>query len=124
MSLSKGIIVNGVELQFISLKKNVYDVEYYYFRIVSKDLEKRLKPYFKVSETLVSPIFRSDDNEKCFIKVKSSCVPITSFTKASVYSCDINFVAYGCFDNKPPTGYYAALMNVKALAEIGENDSD
>ena len=128
MSVSKGIICNDVDLQFISNKKNLYDVEYYYFRIVSKDIQNRLRPYFKVSETLVSPIFKSNDDQKYFVKVKSNCIPKTIFNKSSIYTCDINFVSYGDFTTtegtKPPVGYYAVLLNSIERVEKEEDNSD
>jgi len=46
-------------VEFITKKVNNYNTMISYFKITDPKLEKKLKPVFKLSETLTKPVWRS-----------------------------------------------------------------
>ena len=53
------IIIKDLEVEFIIKKVNNYSTMISYFKITDPKLEKKLKPVFKLSETLTKPVWRS-----------------------------------------------------------------
>jgi hypothetical protein len=53
------IIVKDLEVEFITKKVNNYNTMISYFKITDPKLENKLKPVFKLSESLVKPVWKS-----------------------------------------------------------------
>ena len=128
------IIVKDLEIEFITKKVNNYNPMISYFKTVDPKLEKKLKPVFKLSESLVKPIWRSgvingsvpDVEGSVMLKAKYSNIEKTIMEKNQKFILDLVLVSYTDPDDRNVVkGYYARLNNMKPMAkETNEFDSD
>ena len=128
------IIIKDLEVEFITKKVNNYNTMISYFKIVDPKLEKKLKPVFKLSESLMKPVWRSgvingsvpDENGSVMLKAKYSYIEKTIMEKNQKFIVDLVLVSYTDPDDRNVVkGYYATLSNMKPIAkETNEFDSD
>ena len=128
------IIIKDLEIEFITKKVNNYNTMISYFKITDPKLEKKLRPVFKLSETLMKPIWRSgvingsvpDENGSVMLKAKYSYIEKTIMEKNQKFIVDLVLVSYNDPDDRNIVkGYYARLNNMKPIAkETNEFDSD
>ena len=128
------IIIKDLEIEFITKKVNNYNTMISYFKITDPKLEKKLRPVFKLSETLMKPIWRSgvingsvpDENGSVMLKAKYSYIEKTIMEKNQKFIVDLVLVSYNDPDDRNVVkGYYARLNNMKPIAkDTNEFDSD
>jgi hypothetical protein len=128
------IIIKDLEVEFITKKVNNYNTMISYFKITDPKLEKKLKPVFKLSETLMKPIWRSgvingsvpDENGSVMLKAKYSYIEKTIMERNQKFIIDLVLVSYNDPDDRNVIkGYYARLNNMKAIVkETNDIDSD
>ena len=126
------IIIKDLEVEFITKKVNNYNTMISYFKITDPKLEKKLKPVFKLSESLVKPVWKSgaiygDSVEgSVMLKAKYSYIEKTIMERNQTFHIDLVLVSYNDPDDRDVVkGYYARLNNMKPIAkETGEIDSD
>ena len=126
------IIIKDLEIEFITKKVNNYNTMISYFKITDPKLEKKLKPVFKLSESLVKPIWRSgaihgnDTDGSVMLKAKYSYIEKTIMERNQKFTIELVLVSYTDPDDKNVVkGYYARLNNMKPVVnETNEFDSD
>ena len=126
------IIIKDLEVEFITKKVNNYNTMISYFKITDPKLEKKLKPVFKLSETLTKPIWRSGAiygdavDGSVMLKAKYSYIEKTIMERNQKFNIDLVLVSYNDPDDKNVVkGYYARLNNMKPIArETTDIDSD
>ena len=129
------IIIKDLEVEFITKKVNNYNTMISYFKIVDPKSEKKLKPVFKLSETLMKPIWRSgqingsqpDLDGSVMLKAKYSYIEKTIMERSQKFIIDLVLVSYNDPDDRNVVkGYYARLNNMRVIAkqDSNENDSD
>ena len=126
------IIIKDLEIEFITKKVNNYNTMISYFKITDPKLEKKLKPVFKLSESLVKPVWKSgarygDSVEgSVMLKAKYSYIEKTIMERNQRFNIDLVLVSYNDPDDRDVVkGYYARLNNMKPIAkETNEIDSD
>lgn len=128
------IIIKDLEIEFITKKVNNYNTMISYFKITDPKVDKKLKPVFKLSETLTKPIWKSamingsspDENGSTMLKAKSSYIEKTNMERNQKFIIDLVLVSYNDPDDRNVIkGYYARLNNMKAIVkETNDIDSD
>jgi hypothetical protein len=126
------IIIKDLEVEFITKKVNNYNTMISYFKITDPKLEKKLKPVFKLSETLTKPVWRSGAiygdavDGSVMLKAKYSYIENTIMERNQKFNIDLVLVSYNDPDDKNVVkGYYARLNNMKPIAkETTDIDSD
>ena len=126
------IIIKDLEVEFITKKVNNYNTMISYFKITDPKLEKKLKPVFKLSETLTKPVWRSGAiygdavDGSVMLKAKYSYIEKTIMERNQKFNIDLVLVSYNDPDDKNVVkGYYARLNNMKPIAkETTDIDSD
>ena len=126
------IIIKDLEVEFITKKVNNYNTMISYFKITDPKLEKKLKPVFKLSETLTKPVWRSGAiygdavDGSVMLKAKYSYIEKAIVERNQTFNIDLVLVSYNDPDDKNVVkGYYARLNNMKPIAkETTDIDSD
>ena len=111
------ITINDIKINFISEKKDKYDNEITYFKVVDKNRFNQMLA-FDIDLDLMLPYFVGD-NGAIILKVKSKfinsfdegCVELTKIT----YLANLHFEYYSIFrqDQEPLNGYYCKLPILK-----------
>ena len=110
-----GMSIKDLEVQFISKKENNYKTEMCYFKIVDYQLKKKFKLFSKLSETVIKPIWKTEDGDY-LLKVKASCVEKIAIEKKQRFNVEVVLVGYSDPKEKEQIkGYYARLINMKYL---------
>ena len=131
--MTTNIIIKDLEIQFITKKVNNFNTMISYFKIVDPKADKKLKPVFKLSDTLIKPIWKSgaiyngETDESWMLKSKYSHIEKTIMEKNQKFKVDLVLVSFSDPDTKDVIkGYYARLNNMKstAIEETIENESD
>ena len=107
------VAVNELIVDFLSTKKNNYDQDISYFKIVDPDFRTKLKPLFSLNDEglLKMPIWGTDKNEN-ILKVKSKfIVNLQDFIKNALHIINLNFENYN-MEDVVVRGYYAKITNI------------
>ena len=129
------IIIKDLEIEYITKKVNNYNTMISYFKITDPKLEKKLKPVFKLSDSLMKPIWRSgmivgsspETDGSVMLKAKYAYIEKTIMEKNQRFIIDLVLVSFTDPDDKDVVkGYYARLNNMRVVAkqETNEIDSD
>ena len=114
--MSTNIIIRDLEIQFVSKKVNNYNTMISYFKIIDQNAYKKLKPVFKLSESLFKPIWKSED--LWMLKSKYSHIEKTIMEKNQMFKIDLVLVSFNDVDSKDVIkGYYARLNNMIPIAK-------
>ena len=118
------ISIKDLEIQFISNKENNYKTMMYYFKIVDFEIKKKLRLFNKLSNSLIKPIWETDDHEY-LLKVKESCLEKVAIEKKERFNVELVLVGYTDPKDKGNIkGYYARLINMKYLDDGSDKGSD
>ena len=128
------IVIKDLEVEFITKNVNNFNTMISYFTVVDPKLEKKLKPVFKLSESLFKPIWKSgqivgsapDVEGSVMLKAKYAYLEKTIMEKNQRFIIDLVLVSYKDPDDRDVVkGYYARLNNMRPMVkEINEFDSD
>jgi len=127
------IIIKDLEVEFSTKKVNNYNTMISYFKIVDPKLEKKLKPVFKLSETLIKPIWKSgqingsqpDVEGSVMLKARYSYIEKTVMEKNQRFLIDLVLVSFNDPDDRDVVkGYYARLNNMRLVAKQDTNEFD
>ena len=103
------ISIKDLEVQFISQKENNYNNMMYYFKIVDFEAKKKLKLYLKLSDSLIKPIWKTE-NDDYLLKVKASCIEKVAIEKRERFNVEVVLVGYSDLKDKTKIkGYYARV---------------
>ena len=118
------ISIKDLEIQFISKKENNYKTMMYYFKIVDFEIKRKLRLFNKLSNSLIKPIWETDDHEY-LLKVKESCLEKVAIEKKERFNVELVLVGYTDPKDKGNIkGYYARLINMKYLDDGSDKGSD
>ena len=107
------VTINELIVEYLSTKKDNYDNEVSYFKIVDPAFRAKLKPLSSLNEEglLKMPIWLTDKTEH-ILKVKSKFVNTSEeLVKNALYIININFEFYHMEQNDLK-GYYAKITKV------------
>ena len=111
---SHKIQTNDLLVEFISNKQNQYNNEYYYFKVIDKDVDLKLKyiiPLF--NKNLLFPIWKTPEQEY-IIKVKEKHINnLTILKRKEIYSIDVVFNSF-IINNQPKSieGYFSKINKI------------
>ena len=107
------VTINELIVEYLSTKKDNYDNEVSYFKIVDPAFRAKLKPLFSLNDEglLKIPIWATDKSEH-ILKVKSKFVNNSQdLVKNALHIININFEFYHMEQNDVK-GYYAKITKV------------
>lgn len=107
------VTINELVVEYLSTKKDNYDNEVSYFKIVDPAFRAKLKPLFSLNDEglLKIPIWATDKSEH-ILKVKSKFVNNSQdLVKNALHIININFEFYHMEQNDLK-GYYAKITKV------------
>ena len=107
------VTINELIVEYLSTKKDNYDNEVSYFKIVDPAFRAKLKPLFSLNDDglLKIPIWATDKSEH-ILKVKSKFVNnMQELVKNALHIININFEFYHMEQNDVK-GYYAKITKV------------
>ena len=107
------VTINELIVEYLSTKKDNYDNEVSYFKIVDPAYRAKLKPLFSLNDEglLKMPIWASDKLEH-ILKVKAKFVNNSQdLVRNALYIININFEFYHMEQNDLK-GYYAKITKV------------
>ena len=116
----KTITIKDLEVQFVSKKENNYKTMMYYFKIVDYQARKKLKLFNTLSDKLIKPIWKTDEDEY-LLKVKEAHIEKVAIEKKERFNVEVVLVGYHDFKEKSIKGYYAKVINMKYL-DAGSNE--
>ena len=105
--MEKTIKIDSFDVEFICRKMNDYKQMMFYFKLVDKDLKKKLKPLRKLADCKLS--FWETDQEEYIMKVKEQHVSHPQPNKNKLYHARLELTYYdikGTNDNK---GYFVKI---------------
>lgn len=109
---TKIIEVNNIRCEFIVSKKDKYENEVSYLKIVDKGYKQKLKQILEqdVNDNKL-PIWKNDD-DLYMLKVKNKFMPKQEFENNELLNCNISFNQYSFSpeNDKTISGYYAKLQ--------------
>ena len=115
------ITVNALETEYLSTKKDKFDNEIAYFKIIDSQFRHRLKPLFDVNDkengTLKLPLWLTEQ-EDYILKVKSKWMNVSDdLIQQDLYLLNIDFTSYTLEVDDTTTikGYYAKISKVKKI---------
>ncbi len=113
------ISVHGLETEYLSLKKDKFDNEIAYFKIIDNQFRQKLKPLFDVNDKenngLKLPLWLTD-KEEYILKVKNKWVNVSDdLIQQELYYLNIDFISYTLEvdDSTTVKGYYAKISKIK-----------
>jgi len=68
--MADNLFIKELKVKFISSKVDNYDNMISYFKVVDKDVKKKLKMVNKMSDRIYKPFWNTDDNE-IMLKIKT-----------------------------------------------------
>ena len=107
------VTINELIVEYLSTKKDNYDNEVSYFKIVDPAFRAKLKPLFSLNDEglLKIPIWATDKSEH-ILKVKSKFVNNSQdLVKNALHIININFEFYH-MEQHDIRGYYAKITKV------------
>ena len=107
------VTINELIVEYLSTKKDNYDNEVSYFKIVDPAFRAKLKPLFSLNDDglLKIPIWATDKSEH-ILKVKSKFVNNSQdLVKNALHIININFEFYH-MEQHDIRGYYAKITKV------------
>ena len=107
------VTINELIVEYLSTKKDNYDNEVSYFKIVDPAFRAKLKPLFSLNDEglLKMPIWATDKSEH-ILKVKSKFVNNSQdLVKNALHIINTNFEFYHMEQNDVK-GYYAKITKV------------
>ena len=117
--------VSNLIVELLSKKKNEYNAEICYMRVVDKDVKKKMKPITVLAEEgMLMPYWQTDKLD-LILKVKDKWIgSIEPVEQGKVYNIDAEFESF-CIEKEnqePVKGYYIKVPQMRPFIEI--NDSD
>ena len=122
--MADNIFVKDLKVKFISSKVDNYDNMISYFKVVDKDIKKKLKMVNKMSDTIYKPFWITDDNET-MMKIKTKHIKRKDLIQNNEYICDIDLIPF--YVEKTANelkGYYAKVKLILDVAQVGQATSD
>ena len=117
--------VSNLIVEFLSKKKNEYNAEICYMKVVDKDVKKKMKPITVLAEEGMLMPYWQTDKQDTILKVKDKWIgSIEPVEQGKVYSIDAEFESF-CIEKEnqePVKGYYIKVPQMRPFIEI--NDSD
>ena len=107
------VTINELIVEYLSTKKDNYDNDICYFKIVDPAFRAKLKPLFSLNDEglLKIPIWATDKSEH-ILKVKSKFVNNSQdLMKNALHIININFEFYH-MEHNDVKGYYAKITKV------------
>ena len=118
------ILINNLEVQYITKKINNYETMISYFKIIDNDFQKKMKKAFKVSETLRMPYWKTED-DTMMLKVKTANVSKVDLVKQYKYSIDLVLTSYNEADDKTKVkGYTSRINKIELIKREAEEEID
>ena len=115
------ITVHALETEYLSTKKDKFDTEIAYFKIIDSQYRHRLKPLFDVNDkengTLKLPLWHTNE-EDVILKVKSKWINVSDdLIQQELYYLNIDFTSYTLEvdDSTTVQGYYAKISKIKRI---------
>ena len=122
--MEKTIKIESFDVEFISRKMNDYKQMMFYFKLVDKDLKKKLKPLRKLTDCLL-PFWETDKGEY-LMKVKEQHVSHPQPNKNELYHARLEFKLFDFTVNGGNKGYFVKISNLgdPNRRDLVESDSD
>ena len=108
--MEKTIKIESFDVEFISRKMNDYKQMMFYFKLVDKDLKKKLKPLRKLTDCLL-PFWETDKGEY-LIKVKEQHVSHPQPNKNELYHARLEFKLFDFTVSGGNKGYFVKISNL------------
>ena len=115
------IVIESCDVDFVTSKKNDYNETIYYFKLVDRKLQKKLKPFSVLGSDIKLPWWSADNGEH-LLKVKSKYVGECEqeLIKGRNYNAKIEFVYYNMVE-KDIKGYFAKIGEFKSKGYSSKN---
>ena len=122
--MEKTIKIESFDVEFISRKMNDYKQMMFYFKLVDKDLKKKLKPLRKLTDCKL-PFWETEGREY-LMKVKEQHVSHPQPNKNELYHACIVFEYYELKADTSKKGYFAKISNLGDMnrQQVFNDDSD
>ena len=118
------IVIESCDVDFVTSKKNDYNETIYYFKLVDRKLQKKLKPFINASklDNGTKLPYWCADNGEYLMKVKSKYVGECEqeLIKGRNYNAKIEFVYYNMVE-KDIKGYFAKIGEFKSKGYSTKN---
>ena len=108
--MEKTIKIESFDVEFLSRKMNDYKQMMFYFKLVDKDLKKKLKP-LRILTDCKLPYWETDKGEY-IMKVKEQHVSHPQPNKNELYHACIVFEYYELKADTSKKGYFANMSNL------------
>jgi hypothetical protein len=112
------LVINDLVVEYLTTKKDNYNNEISYFKIVDSSFRNKLKPLFSLNDdgSLKMPIWVTDKSEH-ILKVKSTfIVNHKDLVERTLHVININFEYYH-MEQANVKGYYGKISKVMAMAQ-------
>lgn len=109
--------VANLVVEFLAKKRNGYDADICYMKVVDKDIKKKLKHVTSLeADGIRMPYWRTDDTQEMILKVKDKFMgSIEPCEQGMVYSIDAEFQSY-CIEKENDEdikGYFLKVPSMK-----------
>ena len=98
---------SDLHVEFLSNKKDKYDNDFAYFKVIDNDLKKIYDLHVDKSV----PLWRTADKNDLILKVKTKNIPKYELNKMTKYIINVSFVPFSVGKS---TGYYAIIRDIKS----------
>ena len=119
------VAVSNFIVEFFSKKKNEYNADICYMKVVDKDVKNKMKPITVLAEEGMLMPYWQTDKQDTILKVKDKWIgSIEPVEQGKVYSIDAEFESF-CIEKEnqePVKGYCIKVPQMRPFIEI--NDSD
>ena len=122
--MEKTIKIESFDVEFLSRKMNDYKQMMFYFKLVDKDLKKKLKPLRKLTDCLLP--FWETDKEEYIMKVKEQHVSHPQPNKNELYHAKLVFTYFDFTAKEGTKGYFVKISNLGHIEhrDLVVDDSD
>ena len=122
--MEKTIKIESFDVEFLSRKMNDYKQMMFYFKLVDKDLKKKLKPLRKLTDCKL-PFWETEKGEY-LMKVKEQCVSHPQPNKNEIYHARLEFIFYDMKGTDGNKGYFVKISNLGDMEhrDLVVDDSD
>ena len=121
--MEKTIKIESFDVEFIIRKMNDYKQMMFYFKLVDKNLKKKLKPLKKRTDCKL-PFWETDKGEY-MMKVKEQCVSHPQPNKNELYHARLEFKLFDFTVSGGNKGCFVKISNLGDMDHLKvESDSD
>ena len=121
--MEKTIKIDSFDVEFISRKMNDYKQMMFYFKLVDRDLKKKLKPLRKLTDCKL-PFWETEKGEY-IMKVKEQHVSHPQPNKNELYHARLEFKLFDFTVSGGNKGYFVKVTNLGDMEHLKvESDSD